>query len=147
VPVAGLIVCNWLVAQPASEPATQPTTEPAFRREQTVTASGLTIIKLEPGVPARENDIVYVRYTGRLSNGTVFDASSLHGNEPIPVTLGGGQVIKGWEEGLRGTMVGEKRKLIIPPKLGYGELGRGDQIPPNATLEFDIEVVGITRGI
>lgn len=83
---------------------------------------------------------VAVHYQGRLEDGTVFDDSHKRG-EPISFTLGKGQVIKGWEQGIEGMSVGEKRTLTIPPELGYGSQGAGDVIPPNATLIFDVELV------
>ena len=123
----------------------QPSTQPAGG-EKVVTNSGLTIITTQEGEPgAKKGDIVLVLYTGKLTDGTVFDASSMHGNDPIQVRLGGGQVIKGWEEGLLGMQIGEKRHLVIPANLAYGEQSRGDKIPPNSTLEFDIELVGLLR--
>lgn len=85
---------------------------------------------------------VAVHYQGRLEDGTVFDDSHKRG-EPISFTLGKGQVIKGWEQGIEGMAVGEKRTLTIPPELGYGEQGAGDVIPPNATLVFDVELVAV----
>jgi FKBP-type peptidyl-prolyl cis-trans isomerase len=87
-------------------------------------------------------DAVQVLYTGWLaSNCSEFDGSDKHGNTPFPVTIGQGQVIKGWEEGLPGMKVGGKRKLIIPPVLGYGSSGQPPTIPANATLVFDITAV------
>ena len=83
---------------------------------------------------------VSVHYQGRLEDGTIFDDSHKRG-EPISFTLGRGQVIKGWEQGIEGMAVGETRTLTIPPELGYGEQGAGDVIPPNATLIFDVELV------
>lgn len=83
---------------------------------------------------------VAVHYQGRLEDGTVFDDSHKRG-EPISFTLGKGQVIKGWDQGIEGMEIGEKRTLTIPPELGYGEQGAGDVIPPNATLIFDVELV------
>ena len=91
-------------------------------------------------IVAEKNMKVAVHYQGRLEDGTVFDDSHKRG-EPISFTLGKGQVIKGWDQGIEGMAVGEKRTLTIPPELGYGEQGAGDVIPPNATLIFDVELV------
>ena len=93
------------------------------------------------GDEVKDGDGVSVHYTGCLEDGTKFD-SSLDRGEPIEFPLGGGMVIPGWEQGIRGMRVGGKRKLVIPPELAYGEDGAGDVIPPNAVLVFDVEVVG-----
>ena len=92
------------------------------------------------GVKAEKGMMVSVHYQGRLEDGTVFDDSFKRG-EPISFVLGNGMVIQGWEQGIEGMLVGEKRTLTIPPELGYGEAGAGDVIPPNATLIFDVELV------
>lgn len=93
------------------------------------------------GAAAAAGNIVSVHYTGALEDGIKFD-SSLDRGEPFVFQLGGGMVIKGWEQGLLGMKVGEKRKLTIPPYLGYGQTGVGP-IPPNATLIFEVELLGI----
>ncbi|HLN62275.1 MAG TPA: FKBP-type peptidyl-prolyl cis-trans isomerase [Symbiobacteriaceae bacterium] len=94
------------------------------------------------GAEAKEGDVVQVHYTGRLTNGTQFD-SSIDRGEPIEFQLGMGQVIAGWDLGIAGMKVGAKRKLTIPPALGYGKRGYPGVIPPNATLVFDVHLVGI----
>merc|ERR1712029_916099 len=94
---------------------------------------------------ARNGDMLSMHYTGTLEDGTKFD-SSVDRSEPFGFQIGVGQVIKGWEEGVLGMCVGEKRKLIVPPELGYGDQGAGDIIPGGATLYFDIELLETEDG-
>src|SRR3989344_5723360 len=89
---------------------------------------------------AENGDTVTVHYTGRLTNGTVFD-SSLERGTPFTFTLGADQVIKGWDQGILGMEVGEKKTLTVPPDLGYGASAYPPVIPPNATLIFDVELI------
>ncbi|HEY6462908.1 MAG TPA: FKBP-type peptidyl-prolyl cis-trans isomerase [Polyangiaceae bacterium] len=100
-------------------------------------------VKVGTGRECQTGDTVHVQYTGTLMNGKKFDSSYDHGGEPFKVTLGKGEVIKGWDEGVPGMRVGGKRRLTIPAALGYGEKGSGADIPPNAGLIFDIELVSI----
>ncbi|WFD28566.1 peptidylprolyl isomerase [Malassezia nana] len=93
-------------------------------------------------VKSRDGQKLYMHYTGYLWDGTKFD-SSLDRGQPFAFTLGEGMVIKGWDMGLRDMCVGEKRRLQIPPELGYGVAGAGDVIPPNAALVFDVELLQI----
>lgn len=98
-------------------------------------------LKVGEGRGAKDGDILAVRYMGTLKNGTEFD-SNLKG-APFPFKLGANKVIAGWDEGLQGMKKGGKRKLIIPPGLGYGASGAGNKIPPYATLVFEIELLQI----
>ena len=105
---------------------------------------GLTIedLSLGDGAEAVKGKDITVHYTGWLTDGTKFD-SSLDRRQPLTITLGVGQVIKGWDEGFAGMKVGGKRKLTIPPEMGYGARGAGGVIPPNATLVFEVELLKV----
>lgn len=107
--------------------------------------SGLLYWDIKPGKgpEALPGDMVTVHYTGWLENGQKFD-SSVDRNQPLNFKLGQGQVIKGWDEGVAGMKIGGKRQLKIPPELAYGSRGYGP-IPPNATLIFDVELLGINQ--
>ncbi|WP_114994219.1 FKBP-type peptidyl-prolyl cis-trans isomerase [Synechococcus sp. UW179A] len=109
-----------------------------------ILANGLRITDLEVGTgpEAVAGQTVVVHYRGTLENGEQFDASYDRG-KPFSFPLGRGQVIKGWDEGVQGMKVGGKRRLVIPPELGYGTRGAGGVIPPNATLIFEVELLDI----
>jgi len=109
-----------------------------------ITDSGLkyTDLVVGEGETAAAGRTVNVHYTGWLTDGTKFD-SSLDRNTPFSFPLGGGRVIRGWDEGVQGMRVGGRRKLTIPPHLGYGPRGAGGVIPPNATLVFEVELLEI----
>ena len=111
---------------------------------QTTTASGLVIDELElgSGDTPQKGRMVSVHYTGWLTDGRKFD-SSKDRNDPFVFPLGAGHVIRGWDEGVQGMQVGGKRKLTIPPELGYGARGAGGVIPPNATLVFEVELLKV----
>ena len=98
------------------------------------------------GFQADKDKKVTVHYEGRLENGTIFDASKPR-DEPFSFTIGAAQVIKGWDIGVAGMKVGERRRLTIPPQLAYGKNGAGDVIPPNATLVFDVELLSVADAI
>jgi peptidylprolyl isomerase len=108
-----------------------------------VTASGLRITDLVvgEGAEAVAGQAVVVNYRGTLTNGREFDSS--YGRGPFRFPLGGGRVIKGWDEGVAGMKVGGKRKLVIPPDLAYGSRGAGGVIPPDATLIFEVELLEV----
>ncbi len=114
-------------------------------KKSAAAAGGLVVDEVKPGegALATKGKTVSVHYTGRLTDGTKFDSSYDRG-QPIDFPLGGGVVIKGWDQGIEGMKVGGKRKLTIPPDLAYGARGTpGGPIPPNATLVFDVELVGV----
>ena len=122
-----------------------PKTVVAKKSAAVTTASGLTYIITQSGTGARlkAGDTVIVHYTGLLTNGVKFD-SSLDKNEPLPFRLGARKVIKGWDEGFQKLRVGDRATFFIPPALGYGARGAGEGlIPPDATLIFVIEVIGV----
>jgi FKBP-type peptidyl-prolyl cis-trans isomerase len=128
-----------MAATPAKHAATKVVT----------TSTGLKYMILSPGTgaPAKSGTTVRMHYTGWLTSdgktkGKKFD-SSVDRGQPFEFALGEGQVIKGWDQGVPGMKVGEKRRLIIPPALGYGERGAGADIPPNATLIFDVQYLGV----
>ena len=121
-------------AKPAAAAPSKPVT----------TASGLIYedLVVGKGAVAKGGDRVSVHYTGWLTDHTKFDSSRDRG-VPFEFPLGMGQVIPGWDQGVVGMKVGGKRKLTIPPNLGYGATGAGGVIPPNATLIFEVELLGI----
>lgn len=119
----------------------------ASQNQQTPTSTNIQGMKIETlkqgsGVAAKSGDAVTVNYVGTLVNGTKFD-SSIDRNQPFKFTLGQNSVIQGWELGVVGMKVGEKRRLTIPPELAYGSQGAGGVIPPNATLIFEIDLLQI----
>lgn len=120
------------------------TISPALSEGIVETASGLKYkdVKVGTGATPQKGQTISVHYTGTLADGTKFDSSRDRG-DPLKFTVGIGQVIKGWDEGLLTMKVGGQRTLIIPPELGYGARGAGGVIPANATLHFDVELVGI----
>jgi FKBP-type peptidyl-prolyl cis-trans isomerase len=107
-----------------------------------VTSLQIEDTKVGSGAEAQPGQRVSVHYTGTLLDGTKFD-SSRDGNEPFEFRLGAGEVIPGWDQGVKGMKVGGTRKLTIPPDLAYGSRGVGGVIPPNATLKFDVELLGV----
>ena len=107
--------------------------------------NGLVIenIVVGEGSEAQDHSKVVVNYTGSLEDGSIFDSSLNPGRDPFTFTLGVGSVIKGWDEGVKDMKVGGKRKLTIPPELGYGDRGAGNVIPPGATLIFEVELLEV----
>lgn len=132
------------VAAAPSEETTDAAGEDAGTGDLVTTDSGLQYEEIVEGTGAKPQpgQRVTVHYTGRLEDGTKFD-SSRDRNRPFTFTIGVGQVIKGWDEGVMDMRVGGRRRLIVPPELGYGARGAGGVIPPNATLIFDVELLRI----
>ncbi|KPF62677.1 peptidylprolyl isomerase [alpha proteobacterium AAP81b] len=141
-----LILALLLAAGPAIAPVAAAV--PAPRKDALVLASGTQVIddKVGTGVEAFPGKLVVVHYTGWLfengGKGKQFDSSRTR-NEPFDFPLGAGQVIQGWDEGVAGMKVGGKRTLIIPAQAGYGDNGAGADIPPGATLIFEIELIDV----
>lgn len=142
------VLCALLLAAgPLLPPAfatqdKKPAAPPAAR--ETVTPSGVRYVDLQlgQGDEVQLGKIVEVHYTGWLQDGTKFD-SSRDREHPFTFRLGTGDAIKGWDEGLLGMKVGGKRKLTIPPELGFGKQGIGSVVPPNAVLVYEFELLGV----
>lgn len=137
-------VTNATIKMPTTRIGNKNMTESPNNNAAVTTAAGLTYIvtKRGDGAQLKAGDNVIVNYTGLLTNGTKFD-SSLDRGEPFSFPLGAGQVIKGWDEGVQKLRIGDHATFIIPPTLAYGSRGAGGVIPPDATLIFIIEVVGV----
>jgi FKBP-type peptidyl-prolyl cis-trans isomerase len=132
-------------AQPAAEAPPVEAASPAPESPGTtadVTELKIEDVKVGTGAEAKKGTKATVNYTGWLTDGTKFD-SSLDSGQPFTFTVDGGEVIKGWDEGVEGMKVGGIRKLTIPADLGYGAQGAGGVIPPNATLVFEVELLAV----
>jgi FKBP-type peptidyl-prolyl cis-trans isomerase len=156
-PVAGGAACSRFT-EPPKEEAIQ--TEPAASAQPSATASatakpaetappsdeklGIKDLTVGKGAEAKAGDSVKVHYVGTLTDGKEFDSSKKH-NEPFVFELGAGRVIKGWDQGVAGMKVGGKRKLTVPPSLGYGARGFPPVIPPNSTLIFEVELLEVKK--
>jgi len=129
---------------PISLPTSAPTitvVSPAAPTSPPITKLLIENTQIGTGTPAASGNTITVNYTGMFTDGKVFDTST--GKQPLTVVIGTGQVIPGWDQGILGMRIGEKRRLIIPPSLAYGEKGAGGVIPPNAILIFDIELLDV----
>lgn len=135
----GLITGSDAAVKADNQPALKDDTQQETKMTDTLVINDE---KVGDGIEASKGKLVTVHYTGRLTNGTKFD-SSVDRNQPFRFMLGVGQVIKGWDEGVQGMKVGGKRTLVIPSHMSYGERGAGAAIPPNATLEFDVELISV----
>jgi FKBP-type peptidyl-prolyl cis-trans isomerase FkpA len=132
---------------PTAPPATTTKAPAAAVPQEVTTTNGLKIqdLAVGNGPIAEEGMKVTVNYTGWLTDGTKFDSSYDPGRQPLQFTIGAGQVIRGWDEGVKGMRVGGRRKLTIPPDLAYGERGYPGAIPPNSTLVFEVEFLGVAN--
>ena len=133
--LAGALRLGTLVLATVGGSACAPQAEP-------VTTLQIKDVRTGTGAVASPDRIVRVHYTGTLLDGTEFD-SSRTGGEPFEFRLGTGAVIPGWDEGIKGMRVGGVRELTIPPSMAYGAEGSGDVIPPDATLWFEVELIGV----
>ena len=140
--VGAFLAASWSLLAWGSDPQ-----DKQEKKDEKVitTKSGLKYVELKEGTgdEAKAGQTVEVHYTGWLKDGKKFDSSKDRG-KPFEFSLGAGQVIKGWDEGVAGMKVGGKRKLIIPPDLAYGKRGRG-LIPADAELTFEVELLGIKK--
>ena len=136
--LAAALIALGILVSPLTQDATM------SEANATTTASGLKYedVKVGTGETATAGTTVSVHYTGWLTDGKKFDSSKDRG-KPFEFPLGGGRVIKGWDEGVEGMKVGGVRKLTIPASLGYGSRGAGGVIPPDATLVFEVELLGV----
>ncbi|MEZ5537482.1 MAG: FKBP-type peptidyl-prolyl cis-trans isomerase [Thiolinea sp.] len=142
-----LVACADNSAPPAEK--TEVTTQPAAASTDQISELVIEEVKAGDGDEAQAGQVVSVHYTGWLyepgaadRHGTKFDSSRDRG-QPFGFPLGAGRVIKGWDEGVAGMQVGGQRTLIIPPHMAYGDRGAGGVIPPDATLIFDVELLGV----
>ena len=141
-------VVLWLGAAACSKKAPDEPTSDFKPAEGTPLPPGPAKLEIEDlsvgkGREAKSGDTVHVQYTGTLTNGKKFDSSYDHGGDPFKFTIGKGEVIKGWDQGVSGMKAGGKRRLRIPSDLGYGEKGSPPNIPPGAGLVFEVELVSI----
>lgn len=140
--IAGPVVAFALAFSILTAGAAEPESKGASAMVTTESGLQYQDVVVGAGRQAAPGDTATVHYTGWLADGKKFD-SSRDRNEPFSFRLGAGQVIKGWDEGVGSMKIGGKRKLLIPPQLGYGARGAGGVIPPNATLTFEVELLDL----
>jgi FKBP-type peptidyl-prolyl cis-trans isomerase FkpA len=138
-----LIVGGVALLQSSSKKIARATPTPQASSASSSGKLEITDQTVGTGAEAVAGKSITVSYTGTLADGTVFDSTAKDGGKPFTFTLGAGQVIKGWDQGVVGMKVGGVRKLVIPPDLAYGSQGAGSTIPPNATLTFVVTLINV----
>lgn len=139
--IAGVVGMFFILGNPSQKDG-EKQVEELSEQEGGVSELNIEDIVVGGGEEAKDGNKVSVHYVGTLTDGTKFDSSRDRG-DPFTFTLGAGEVIKGWDQGVLGMKVGGTRKLTIPPELGYGEAGAGSDIPPNSTLIFEVELLSV----
>ena len=139
--IAGVVGMFFILGNPSQKDGKKQVEE-LSEQEGGVSELNIEDIVVGGGEEAKDGNKVSVHYVGTLTDGTKFDSSRDRG-DPFTFTLGAGEVIKGWDQGVLGMKVGGTRKLTIPPELGYGEAGAGSDIPPNSTLIFEVELLSV----
>ncbi len=140
--IVGIGLGYFLIVNTASQEKDDPATPTSESRKVTQAKVTIEDLQVGEGAEVKSGDTVVMHYVGVLENGKQFDSSYDRG-EPFETSIGTGNVIKGWDQGVPGMKVGGKRKLTIPSELGYGEAGAGADIPPNSTLVFEVELLEI----
>jgi peptidylprolyl isomerase len=128
---------------PVNPPSPTAKSDSGIISTSTIDGMKIEVTKEGTGPEITNGQTAEMLYTGTLADGSIFDSTASRGNQPFSFTLGVGQVIKGWDEGVLGMKVGEERTLVIPPELAYGANGYPPVIPANATLTFQVTLVGI----